>query len=104
MDLSIKGQLKKHGARFAKASQGKHAVPYHRLDSWMRRDILVVTNKTEDIVRLFGDYVVVLSENEYVPPIMKIGKVYAAANVSLSNRAWWDDLRLRSVDKAINLL
>ena len=67
-------------------------------------DILVVTNKTEEIVDLFGDKVVVISENEYVPPVMKIGKVYAAAQVKLVNTAWWDDLRFRSVDKAINLL
>lgn len=74
------------------------------MDSWLRRDILVVTQKTEEIIQLFGDKVIVVNENEYVPPVMRIGKVFAGCSVRLTNTAWWDDLRLRSVDKAINLL
>ncbi len=99
MGISIKEQLKKY------RKEGKGTDSYlSSINSWLRRDILVVTNKTEEIVDLFGDKVVVISENEYVPPVMKIGKVYAAAQVKLVNTAWWDDLRFRSVDKAINLL
>lgn len=98
MDISIKGQLKKYN----KGQPGRN--PLIALDSWIRRDILVVTNKTEEIVKLFGADVIVLSEHEYTPPVMRIGKVYAAANVKLSNMAWWDDLRLRSIDKTIHLL
>lgn len=99
MDLSIKGQLKKF-----KTGPCSTNSPLGKIDSWIRRDILVVTNKTEDIVRLFGDHVLVLSENEYVPPVMRIGTVYAAAAVKLTATAWWDDLRLRAIDKAIHLL
>lgn len=99
MDLSIKGQLKKYRTNAMGTS-----TSLDRIDSWVRRDILVVTNKTEEIVKLFGDHVVVLAESEYVPPIMKIGLVYAAATVRLSNQSWWDDLRLRSTDKAIHLM
>lgn len=99
MDLSIKGQLKK----FKSGPHDNHSA-MSQLNSWIRRDILVVTNKTEDIVRMFGDHVIVLSENEYVPPVMRIGKVYAAAYVKLTSTAWWDDLRLRAIDKAIHLL
>lgn len=100
MDLSIKGQLRTK----AQARGGRVTSALARIDSWIRRDILVVTNKTEEIVKLFGDHVIVLSENEYVPPVMAIGRVYAAATVRLTSTAWWDDLRLRSSDKAIHLL
>lgn len=99
MGLSIKEQLRK----YRKEGKGDDSF-LSSIDSWLRRDILVVTNKTQEIVDLFGSKVIVIAENEYVPPVMRIGKVYAAAQVKLVNTAWWDDLRLRSYDKAINLL